>query len=70
MSDFVYSFIWKGEQITVKRNKDGTIVYRYAEHLGGPWSDANKTLANPSIDSKFKSYLRTGIRVLNDSLLK
>lgn len=67
----VSTFTFLGREYTV-RMKDGHDarcvaqhdVYRESIHLGGPWTIANRTLANPSIHAGFKRGLRQAMRKL------
>lgn len=49
----VKAFTWKGITFVVRVRQDGFTEYRDALHLGGPWTNVNSTLTNPSIDSRF-----------------
>lgn len=55
------SFHHNGIMYDVKRTTDGRIVYRDAAHLGGPWSDATRTVSNTSFHLKFRRALRAAM---------
>ena len=49
-------FVWKNITFLV-RSRNGVWEYKDKEHLGGPWSEASKTLANKTYAASFRRKL-------------
>jgi len=58
------TFQFKQFTFGVKRWSDGSVVFRDIAHLGGPWTDAKKLLANTGYDICFRRSLAKAIKEL------
>lgn len=58
-------FVWKNIRFVVKINHfDGSMVYKDAAHLGGQWSDAQRSIDNKSLDATFRRRLKAAMEDL------
>jgi hypothetical protein len=53
-------FTWRGITFVV-RLSDGQAVYRDRAHLGGPWSNAAKSIVSTSLDGSFRRALQAAV---------
>jgi len=51
-------FTWRGITFVVRKDANGTTVYRDKAHLGGPWSNVAKTVGNTSLEASFRKALQ------------
>ena len=57
------TFEFKGRTYVV-RIRDGAAVYREEAHLGGPWSEASRSISNTSLHSTFRRLLAATVKEL------
>lgn len=58
-------FTYQGNEYTVRiHSVGGHAVYRDSKHLGGPWSNAESTIRNSSIQLGFRRKLQEAVSQL------
>ena len=50
-------FTWRGIPFVVRCSPEGQWQYRHADNWGGPWSNAERAVANPDREPTFRRAL-------------